>query len=85
MTDTSAPDPESVHIQTTEHQLLKRKGNDGCHSARPVGPTPLGSRLVPHPRVTDPVKVSFLIPLADLGGLLVLGVGEHRAESWLAV
>jgi len=35
--------------------------------------------------VTEPVRVSFLIPLAGLGGLFVLGVGEHRVESWLDV
>ena len=35
--------------------------------------------------MTEPVRVRCLIPLAGLGGLCGLGVGEHRVASWLAV
>jgi hypothetical protein len=41
--------------------------------------------LAHHPIVTEPVKVRRLIPLGGFGGLFVLGVGEHRVESWLAL
>lgn len=59
----------------------------GTSAATAVGSKPSRQSVcrLPHPRVIEPVRVSFLIPLAGFGGLFALGVGEHSAKSWPAV